>query len=150
AVGNNISVENIGSNIKGIMRLIKTGIFRDIRLYNFSCQQHSAGFSADCAASDHPVSEQKIVLRTEITFYQFFQNFIPRHHAGDDLILGLAAESSAGVFVPCGLKEPVVAVKGLILCLGRRLLKGLIKTAHTDTVLHGGESVFCLPVTVRK
>lgn len=87
---------------------------RNLCLTDFPGENHTTGFAANGTAADHPVAEQKIVIRSEILPDQLFQPLVFCHGAVDDLFLGIFAEDSPGIFHFCQIKETVVAVVILV------------------------------------
>ena len=54
-VGDNVGIEHVRADVKGIVGLAVLTEFRNLRLGDFSRQQHAAGLAADGPTADHPV-----------------------------------------------------------------------------------------------
>ena len=141
AVVDNIRIKHIRSYIIGIVRLAAGGKFGNLLFGNLSGQQHTAGLSADGAAADHAVPQQKVVRRPEIFPDHDFQPFISGHGAVDDLLLRLRAEISAYIFHLRHAEKAVLAVVVLILISRGRHLHHLIITAQLHAAVHRHELV---------
>ena len=130
------------------MGLVVLREFRDLRLGDFSGQQHAAGFSADGAAADHPAAERKIVLRQEILSHQVLQTLILGHGAADDMLLGFRREVSPIVFQLRQIEEAVIAVEILVLASGGGFMEGLVVPAHAHAVRHRSKLSRTFPVAM--
>src|SRR5699024_1409421 len=99
------------------MRLQPMSVLRQFLINNFSCQEHPACLPAHRSASDHTISELKIIFWMKIFSDPVTQPPVLCHRTLDYLNLCLLTEFAPLVLHLCQCKKAVVTVIILILVL---------------------------------
>ena len=128
-IGNNIGIKYVRTNVIGIVGLPVCPVFRQKGIHDLPGQEHTASLSSNSAAANHPVPEFEIIFGFKIFLQHFLKPLILSHGAFQDLIFRLFPEPSLLILQLRHGKEPVMAVKVLVLLLGLFLFQDLIVPA---------------------